>query len=47
MRLGGAYQRALFAVAVVGAMTRALDGVGDTDGVKRFDLGHAIHHEQF
>jgi hypothetical protein len=28
-------------------MTRALDGIGDTGGVERFDLGHAIHHEQF
>src|SRR5262245_42927464 len=45
--IGGTYQRVLFAVAVVGTMTRALDGVGDTEGVKRFDLGYAIHYEQF
>ena len=36
--IGGAYQHALFAVAVVGAMTRALDGIGDTGGVEPFAL---------
>ena len=45
--IGGTYESALFTVAVGSAMTRAFDGVHDTDGVERFDSGHAVHHEQF
>jgi hypothetical protein len=45
--IGGTYESALFTVAVGSAMTRTFDGVSDTDGVERFDSGHAVHHEQF
>ena len=36
--IGGTYESALFTVAVGSAMTRAFDGVNDTDGVERFIL---------
>ena len=48
--ISGAYQHALFAVAILGAMrrrkARELDGIVDAGGVERFDIGQAIYHEQ-